>query len=266
MRNTPSTTKAKAEAKAEASVKAAAAALMAEPTEAERVHAMLTPSTGTVAEHLANVNTAAAFLKATEADAFAAKVMARQAIGAEMFAAYKVKVTEADANTEVKAAHAVTFTQLAVAIFPAGKATKAEYEGLSIKARPVTRSWSALAEDWALFVHTAGNAWRAAYDLARGEAEPTVRGYLTFSCQANAAEAEATTTEGETAEAKGARTKAVSAAAAKAEATRQAEAKVKATAAREAEATEATRKAEADALARVSARSQLPRGQRRAGC
>jgi hypothetical protein len=246
---------AKAEAKAKAAAKAlteAAANLSAEPTEAERVHAMLTPTAGrTVAEYLADANAAVKYLTATEADAFSAKVMARQAIGAEMYAAYRARLTEADANAEIKAAHAVTFTALAAAIFPAGKSTRPEYEALPAAKRPIARSWSALAEDWALYVNTAGDAWRAAYDLARGEAEPTVRDYLAFSRRANAAEAEANTPEGESPQAKGARTKAVTKAAAEAEATRQAEAKAKAKADAEAKADADAKAKAADALARV---------------
>lgn len=233
---TKATTKAKAEAKAEATTADAVAVLSAVPTAAEAVSLAVRGAT-TTAQYLAAATKAATFVAEAEADAFDAIVAGRGLIGEALYGAYKANLLAADANTKVKPASDLTWTTVAGGAFPTGKGTKAAYEALSDRARPVARSWSALSEDWSVFTVLSDGRWRAAYDLSRGESAPSVRGYLTFARQAEAA-AKAEAGDKGTPQSRGAITKA----AAKAEADRQAKAKADAKAKRERDA-----KAAADA-------------------
>ena len=251
MKSTPSTkatsTEAKAKAKAEASVVATAAALMAEADDVTRFHLVAAATVGTVAEHLAAASDAATFVAKAEADAFRATAAARQAIGARLYRAFVARVTEADANAEVKTAADVTFTTLMAAVIVG--ATEDSWKTMT--SRPIARGWSTLKEDYATFVHTTGDAWMDAYLIHVGESTPTVRGYLAFAKEAEA-EANAAEERGETSQARSARTAKARREANVAEATRQADAAAKAKADREAKAEEAKTKATNEATALVA--------------
>lgn len=235
--NTKASTKAKAEAKAEASVKAAAAAVMAEASALSAVK-VKAAAASTKAEHLAAAAEAARFVTEAEADAFwSAIVPGRMLIGAAIYGAAKAAMLTADANTKVKAAADMGFTSAAAAC---GFGTKATYEAAEVAKRPGPgrRSWSALAEDFNLYAFCADYRWRVGYEASLSTDDaPSVRGFLTFSRQAEAAEASEAEAKG-TPQSRGAITKAK----AKAEAERQAKAKADAKAKREREASEAAAK------------------------
>ena len=248
MRKQASTTaEAKAKAKAEASIVATAAALMAEADDVTRFHLVAAATVGTVAEHLAAASDAATFVAKAEADAFRATAAARQAIGARLYRAFVARVTEADANAEVKTAAEVTFTTLMAAVVVG--ATEESWKTMT--SRPIARGWSTLKEDYATFVHTTGDAWMDAYLVSVGENTPTVRGYLAFAKDAEA-EANAAEERGETSQARSARTAKARREANVAEAERQAKAKADAETARVTKAEEAKTKATNEATALVA--------------
>jgi trimeric autotransporter adhesin len=212
---------AEAKAKAEASIAATAAAIVAEAGSAEAKLTDAVTKATTKAEALTAATDAVRYVIATEADAFGRIVFGRQTIGAALYRAYHVIVKANDENETVKAAADVTFTALAAKVFGL---SKDEYEALTDRKRPMPRSWSALAEDWALYVNTADGRWRAAYDASIGDATPTVRGYKTFAKRANDAEASEAEAKG-TPQSRGAVTKAKALAEAKRQVAAEAKAK-----------------------------------------
>ena len=250
---TKRTTPAKAKAKGEASVKAAAAALAEQPDAASALR-ILSAAAQTPAEYRAAAKASVAFVTDAEADAFEALLIGRRLTAENLYGEYRATLLLADANASVKPAAEVGFTAVASQVF---SLTKDGFEALSAAKRPLRRSWSALAEDWRLFVQTSGDTWREGYDLSRQVTDtegnilsvsvPTCRDYLTFATRANEQQAKATGEDGaESAQAKGARTKAERAAQAKAEAERQAKAKADAQTKRETDAQKAEQ-AKADA-------------------
>ena len=215
---TPKGTKAEAaKAKADAKVTEAAAAIVAEGSDGlAKVRQDVRTAVGT-ADIKAATNRAATFVAEAEAEAFwSAIVPGRIAIGEGLWLVHEAKAKATDPNVKLAAASAVGFTAVASSY---DMGTKATYEALDVTKRvgPGRRSWSALAEDFNLYAYCGDLRWRVGYEATLDIGDvPTVRGFLTFSRQAEAAEATEAEAKG-TPQSRGAVTKAK----AKAEAARQ---------------------------------------------
>ena len=245
---TPSTKRTTASKRA-ADKLAAAAVMLAEPADRLSQLRIDSAAASTVALRLAAADKAASFVDDADKAAWDATLAGRRLIGENMFEAFCQKAADADANTERKAASAVTFTTLMASLYGL---SKADYEAAPKPERkgPGKRSWSALAEDYACFVVTTGDAWADAYDAQCRRCcphDPRLHAVRTRSAEAEAARA---TEAGETSQAASARTKRERTAAAAAEAERQAAATEARKAERKAEADEAERKA-ADAATAI---------------
>lgn len=206
----PAGSKAKArQAKADAAITATAEAIVAEGQSEEAIITDAVHAATTRDAALAAGREAVAYVRKSEATAFGRILWGRQVIGEAHYAAYKAARAEADPAAEVKAATALTWTDIARAVYALDKKG---YEALSEAKRPFPRSWSALAEDWSAYTLTATGRYAAAYDLHRGERPGSVREYVDFARAARDAEIAAAKERGEdgaalTPQAKGAMTK-----------------------------------------------------------
>lgn len=131
----------------------------------------------TLAEREAAATTAGSIILSTERDAFGAVLNLRRAIGQAMYEQYVATVNAGEAKAKAEAATAVGFSTVMGTVRPG--VSKASYEAGDVS-RFAGRSWSTLAEDFALYAFTSGDRLAASYDAFRGDNVATFRGYLNY--------------------------------------------------------------------------------------